>query len=733
MTLPTPPSPPPGNVLHAIAAGATCGLLAIVQAIGLGSLLATGVPAFSLTAIGMSLLTSTIVAAITPLLSSSPSVVATTQGVSTVGLLGMLSGIEAAMTGAPTATLIATLVATVAVATLLIGVAALVLGLFRLGRFIRFTPFPVVAGFLAGSGWLILRGGLDVIAGQPALEALHHVDGALTWKFMAAAAFIAAVLAIGRMTSWRLLLPAMVATALLLFNGVTAVTAISTESLAAQGWLLALPVGAHLWPPITPNDFALIQWPALLSALEYLPSAGVLTVASLLMNATSIELDQRRDLDLDHELKVVGLANIVAGVGGGLPGFHSLSLTFLGGRLGGRGMAVGLTVAATCLVALVYGGTVLRAVPTPLLGAMLVWIGGSLLTEWLVRSYRRLSVWEYLVIILIFVVIAFAGFAWGLFVGVVAALMLFVVEYGRVDIVRLFVTGKDYQSSIDASEERRQTLSAHGDAILIMRLQGFLFFGTAERLRQRVEHRAVDGSTATHFVLIDFRRVTGLDSSTVLSFIRLGQTAAREDFTIVFTGVSETTRATMLRGGLDVGDDSPIRFVADLDAGLKWCEDQLIARTSPGYRPDAPRPLESHLGDILNDAAIAATVAAYCERIALPAGRVLIEQDTPSADIFFVEHGHASVSVASPGHAPVRLATVGPGAILGEVAFYLGERRSASVAAEEDMVVWRFSRESIERLQQERPDVGRRFHQGIAAMLAKRLTRTNHLVRLLAD
>ncbi len=386
-----------------------------------------------------------------------------------------------------------------------------------------------------------------------------------------------------------------------------------------------------------------------------------------------------------------------------------------------------------CAVALLFGNVVLRAIPTPLLGAMLVWIGSSLLFEWLVRSYRRLSPWEYLVIILIFFVIAFAGFAWGLFVGVVAALMLFVVEYGRVDIVRLFVTGRDYQSSIDASEERRQTLALHGEAILIMRLQGFLFFGTADRLRQRVERRAVDQGTRTHFVVIDFRRVTGLDSSTVLSFVRLSQTATREDFTIVFTGVSEATRATMLRGGLDVGDEAPIRFIGDLDAGLKWCEDALLARTAPGYRPDAPRPLESRLGDILNDREIAAKVAAYCERMDVARGATLIEQGTPSVDIFFVERGHASVSVASDGHTPVRLATVGPGAILGEVAFYLGDERSASVIAEEDMTVWRFSRESIERLQAEMPDVGLRFHEGIATMLAKRLMQTNHLVRLLAD
>ncbi len=108
MTISPPPSPS-GNLTHAIAAGVTCGLLAIVQSIGLGSLLATGVPSFSITAIGMALFSSAVVAAITPLLSSSPGIVAITQGVATVGILGMLTSVEAATAGAPPATLIATL------------------------------------------------------------------------------------------------------------------------------------------------------------------------------------------------------------------------------------------------------------------------------------------------------------------------------------------------------------------------------------------------------------------------------------------------------------------------------------------------------------------------------------------------------------------------------------------------------------------------------------------------
>ncbi|HVZ14067.1 MAG TPA: SulP family inorganic anion transporter, partial [Bauldia sp.] len=695
-------SPPnlPVSTWHTLAAGLTAGLVAIVQSVGMGSLLAASAPQFASVFIGMALFSSAVVGAITPLFSASPLVIATTQGVSTVALAAMVRAVAAGTGGLAPGAALTTLTAAIALATITTALSALLLGVFRLGRFIRFAPFPVIAGFLAGSGWLVLRGGLDVIAGRPIMDGLLHPDYGLLVKLAAGTAFIVVVVGLERATKVRVVLPTAVAAALALFNASAAIGHLSPDTLRAAGWLIALPGATHLWPPVAPGDIASVDWRAILPALEYLPSAIVLTIVALLMNATSIELAEKRDLDLDNELRTVGAANILAGMGGGLPGFHSLSLTFLANRLGARSRLTGLIVALTCVAALVLGTGMLSIVPTPLLGAMLLWTGATLLIEWGFRSYARLSRWEYAIVVLIFLAIAVTGFAWGLFVGIVAALLLFVVEYGRVDIVRMLVTGRDYQSSVDVSEEREQTLQRHGNAILIMRLQGFLFFGTAERLRQRVESKAATPDEGrADFIVIDFRRVTGIDSSTVLSFIRLSQTAIRENFTIALTGVAEATRASMLRGGLELDEGAPIRFFPDFDAGLKWCEDELLAHAAPGYVANALRPLGERLTGILRDEKLAATVAAYCERMEVAAGERLIEQGTPSADIFFIEAGHAAVAIVSPGHAPIRLATIGPGAIVGEVAFYLGEERSASVIAEQDLIAWRLSRTSMDRLQ----------------------------------
>ena len=228
---------------------------------------------------------------------------------------------------------------------------------------------------------------------------------------------------------------------------------------------------------------------------------------------------------------------------------------------------------------------------------------------------------EYAVIVLIFAIIAFVGFAWGILVGLLAAAVLFAVEYGRIDIVRYTLTGRDYQTRADSSDERLDMLRDNGDAILLLRLQGFLFFGTADRLRKRIQQRIAEHTgVAVRFLVIDFDRVNGLDSSAVVSFIRLAQMAARDGFVLVLTGLSEAVRDAMLRGGLEHGDGSAVRIEPSFDHGVEWCEDTLLADVAPRLATTRNRPARDMLIDIVSDPAFAEALMPYFERIEI-AGR----------------------------------------------------------------------------------------------------------------
>src|SRR5579871_6714695 len=169
-----------------------------------------------------------------------------------------------------------------------------------------------------------------------------------------------------------------------------------------------------------------------------------------------------------------------------MPGYPAVSLTLLANRLGAPNRIPGLIVAGLTGTVLIFGGLLLRLVPAPLLGALLAWVGGSLIFDWLILAARRLQPREYVIILLIFIVIVGVSFPFGILTGLFAAVVLFVIEYGRVDTIRYALRGSEFQSNVEGSEERRETLRRYGDAILILRLQGYLFFGTAERLRARI-------------------------------------------------------------------------------------------------------------------------------------------------------------------------------------------------------------------------------------------------------
>ena len=69
-----------------------------------------------------------------------------------------------------------TVVAATMIVTLATGVTFALLGVFRLGNLVRFVPYPVVGGFLAGTGWLLFKGGIGVAASiQPYMRSIDDL------------------------------------------------------------------------------------------------------------------------------------------------------------------------------------------------------------------------------------------------------------------------------------------------------------------------------------------------------------------------------------------------------------------------------------------------------------------------------------------------------------------------------------------------------------------------------
>ena len=85
---------------------------------------------------------------------------------------------------------------------------------------------------------------------------------------------------------------------------------------------------------------------------------------------------------------------------------------------------------------------------------------------------------------------------------------------------------------------------------------------------QKIKDRVVASAEGPlRFVVMDFRRVSGIDSSTILSFDRLRRLAQKDGFTVILTQLQEQTAARLRASGLDISA-APYHQEPDIDAGV---------------------------------------------------------------------------------------------------------------------------------------------------------------------
>ena len=609
-----------------------------------------------------------------------------------------------------------TVVAATLVVTALCGILFLVIGRFRLGGLIRFVPYPVVGGFLAGTGWLLFKGGIYVATGT--LVHLRTVPAMIRQyqlvHWLPALAFGVILLISVRVVKRPLVIPAVIVIGLVVFVAGMVATGSSIEEVREGGWLLFSPSEtAQPWKPWALRALGGADWPSVLESWAGIATAVFVATFAILFNISGTELVLDRDLDTNQEMRGAGVLNLVSGALGGIPGYHALSLTALAEHMRVDARAAGLVAALVPLAAVVLGGSVVALIPKMIVGGVLVFLGLAFIVEWVWDKRRLLPTREYGVVLVILIGIVVWGFLTGVVIGLVLAVVLFAISYGRIELVREVAFGETYRSNVDRPADERAELRRLSDRVQILRVSGFVFFGSTNRLLERIRRR-VEEATPPRYLVIDLRRVTGVDSSAVVAFVKMLRLAEAAGSEIVITSASDPVRAQLARGGVDE-TEGLVAFEPDLDRGLQRCEDALLSD------PSLTEARREHPA-AASPGGLPPGLAPHLERVAVTEGAVLLHQDDPPGDVYVLESGRLSVQTVTPEGTRLRLRTLRPGVVVGEITLYTGVTRTADVVAEAPSVVLRIGRESIERLEAEEPELAAALHRWLATTMALRLT-----------
>lgn len=722
----------PDHLVPTLTAGLISGVLMVVYSISIATLIFSGplTPLLSV-GIGMAFVTAIATSAIIGLTSSLPGIIGDPQDAPAI-VLAIIAGEIVAQSPNDVAASLPTVIMAIAVTTGLVGGACFLLGTFKLGNLVRFMPYPVIGGFLAGAGYLMVQGAFSVMIDQPfglgRLPALLQPDLLIRWLPGLGLAILLLVLL--RRYNNTLIMPGL----FFIFTGcfylVLWLSQTSTASARAAGLLLEKFPEGGLWQPLHWSMMQQIDWSLISAQSGSMATVVLLSVITLLLNVSGLELASEKDIDLNQELRAAGIANLALGLGGGTVGFQAFSFSALSTiRIGAKSRLCGLIVAFICLLALIAGDSLMTIFPKPLLGGVLLYLGLSFLVEWVYDAWFQLPKTDYGIVILILFVIATVGFLQGVGLGIVVAIALFVISISQIDVVKHTLSGATHQSHTARSLPQARVLQEEGEKIYILDLQGFLFFGTANSLLNRIQNRLNDDSRLPpQYVVLNFQSVTGLDSSAVFSFVRLKQLLQQQDVKLVFTHLGSAIRRQLKRGACLLPEDSTCLTFVNRDRALEWCENDLLGRIS--MRRGRTLPLLIQLDNLFPNSDIAAEFVDYLEEWDAEPGDCVYQCGQPADALDLIEMGEVTVYFDNQQDLVHRIQTLGAGNVVGAIDFFRQLPHQTTAVVEAPSTLYRLSRERFYQLEQAHPEVATAFQAAIIQVLGDRL---NNAYQEIAD
>lgn len=417
-------SPSLNRLLSSLAIGLTTGSLGVVFALSYAALIFSGnLTAQLSTGIGLVLFSVATTRTIVALTSSYPGMVADLSTVPTAILawsVGMV--VRSLPAGLPAGEVLVTVLATIALTSMLTGIVLLLLGIFQLGKLVRLMPHPVVGGFVASTGWLLVKGAIKLMTNQTLdfTQLLVLVQPQVFIHWLPGLLLALYLLWLSRYPLHPLGMVTSLAAAIAVFYLLLSLCGISPSQALRLDWTLPIAPnrsGQNLWQIFSSLNLTLIHWQVIANQWMCIATVIVTAAISLLMNVSGLELVTRRAIDPNQELKVAGATNLLLGLSGGILSFQSLSKSVLSHKLGNRDRFPTLIDSSVFIILPLLGSSLLCYVPKPVLGGLLLFLGLSLLLEWVYAAWFKLARVDYLIVQLIWIVSSTIGFLQGLTLG----------------------------------------------------------------------------------------------------------------------------------------------------------------------------------------------------------------------------------------------------------------------------------------------------------------------------
>ncbi len=675
------------NLITGSSTGLIICLMVIVLSVSFASMIFSGPLVIHVDkGIGVLLTGSLIFVLVTTLLSGIRSIVAMPQDSPVAIYAGVAATIVSAMGNTGSMETFITIIGGMILVSVGTGLFFYLVGRFKLADLFRFMPFPVISGFLAGTGWLLAKGSLDVMTGLhltlDLIPAMFAPNLLILW--LPGMIFALLLFFLMHRFSNFLILPGSVVLAIALYYLALWGTGTSLEEARQAGMFFQAFTEGAIWPAFSVAELGRIDWPVLLRHLPALAIIPFISLLGMLLNTGGIELAARTEFDMSRELKANGIAGILSGLVGSTPGYNTLSLSALGLRAGANTRVVGLTIVVILGLTILFGSNLLLLFPKAVLGGFLMLLGIFFIYDWLIDTAKKMPRVDHLLVISIFLIICLFGYLHGVIFGLLATMLFFVIRFSRVPLLRSVESIARQRSMRQRPLPQQKLLALHGERAAIYNLEGYIFFATVSDLVNRITETITSSEkTPVELLILNFKQVSGYDISSINTFIRLINRFTSSDVNIVFVATPPGFHS-LLQQNLDSERARKLQQFPDMDSALQWAEEFILEREHALLKTDSQdgslaraRLFDETSDDIMLALdrqvlveALIEKLEAYLEDKECPRGTVLLRVGDKAPGIYLVKSGVITESVDTDKDTTTVVRNLGPGTFFAEESAY---------------------------------------------------------------
>ena len=414
------------------------------------------------------------------------------------------------------------------------GLIQILLGVMRIGRFVAFTPYSVISGFMSGIGIIIMLLqtlpflGATGATGGP-VGVVRALPNAMNNVNFSALAIAAVTLVVGVLWPQQLrrYFPPTLA-------------ALVAGTLLGVLWLTNTPVIGEVPTGLPQIELPVISLSLLVRAIEPALILALLGSIDSLLTSLIADAMTRTRHNPNRELVGQGIGNVVAGFIGGLPGAGATLGTVVNIRAGGQTQVSG-ALRAAILLALVLGlGKYVEAIPHAVLAGILMKVGWDIIDWRFIMRIHRVQREHLLVMLITLALTVFVDLVTAVAIGLIAAGMAGARQFERLELDRVVSVPLLDQSFLESDESAEET-DEFSARVGLVALRGSFSVASSNKLINTISVDIRDHEV----VILDFSDTVYVDDSAALVVEQMIDSAIAEDTECIIMGLTGPPAATL--------------------------------------------------------------------------------------------------------------------------------------------------------------------------------------------